>query len=465
MQINEIESAELKKTYRVVVDAAEIERATDEELKSLSKQVKIPGFRPGHVPMKVMKTRYGKNVQGDVIRNVVNEAAARVVKENKLKPALTPDVNVEDFQEGGALTMTLAVELLPEVPEISFGDVKLMRETFEISDDDMKTALDRLAERSKQPSKLGDDAKAKQGHAVTMDFVGKVDGVAFEGGTAEGFTVEIGSGRLIDTFEEQLVGLKPGDEKQVTVTFPENYFNKELAGKPATFDVKIREVAEMVAPELNDEFAKARGFDGAAALKEAVRGSMQKEFDAMVRTRLKKRLFDALEEKCSFPLPESMVKAEFDAIWGRLKQAQEQQGEDVFEGRGEDEVQADYRAIAERRVKLGILLAEIGNRQKLQVTRDELSRAIMQHASQFPGQEQAVFEYYRKNPGRLDELRGPILEEKAVDWILSQAALEDSKVSLKELEESEEDEGEGAPAPKAKKPAKAKSATAKKKAE
>lgn len=456
MQITQVSSEGLKSTYRVIIEAADIERQMDTELKQLGARVKIPGFRPGFVPLKVLKARYGKGVKDDVLKAVISDATQRVVQENKLRPALTPDINVEDYKEEGDLKFTLTVETMPEIPDIDYGKINLMREVFGIEESEIEETLVNLAERNPRVKPSEDKkAKAGEGDIVTMDFVGKVDGKAFEGGTAQGFTIEIGSGRLIAGFEDQLIGLKAGDEKQVEVTFPENYFNADLAGKPATFDVKVTGIATKETPEVDEAFAKDRGFADMRALREAVRNQLMKDYEGVVRTRMKKRLFDELEKLASYDLPHGMVDMEFNTIWGRLQQARAQSPqEDLYEGRKEEEVKDEYRNIAERRVRLGILLAELGGREKLQVSRDEISRAVMQQAQQFPGQEQMVFEFYRKNPQRLEELRGPILEEKAVDWILSKVKMEDRNVTTAELTDEEDGEEGGSEKPKAKKPAK-----------
>lgn len=460
MQISKLSQDGLTHRFSVIISSADVAREEEAELQSLGKRVKIPGFRPGNVPLKVLKERYGKGVRDDVLRNVINGTATKVVNENKLRPATTPGLQVKDYKEDGDLSFEMTVECLPEIPDYDYASLALTRETFEVADAEVDEALSRLAERSPALETLPEGAKAAKGNVVTMDFVGSVDGTKFEGGTAKDFKVEIGSGQLIDGFEDQLVGVKAGESRSLDVTFPENYFNKELAGKPARFEVTVSALAEKRVPPVDEAFATERGFKDLGALREAVRGQIAKEYHHVVRTRLKKRLFDTLEKMCDYALPESMVKLEFDAIWGRLQQAKEQ-NPDVLEGKSEEEVKKEYEGIAARRVRLGILLAELGARNQLQVTQNELSRAVMEHASQFPGQEQMVVDFYRKNPSKLDELRGPILEEKAVDWILSKAVLNDTPVDTKLLRESDESEDEVKPA----KPAAKKKAAAKKKDE
>jgi len=442
MQIKETGSEALRKVYTITIDAADIRQATEAELKSLSAKVKIPGFRPGFIPMKVMQQRYGKSVRDDVIKNVVTDATEKAIVSNRLKIALQPDVKVEAFEEGGNLAFTLTVDVMPDVPQVDFKSISIDREVFEVEDASVDEALKAMAEGNPVPVALPPKGKAVLGHLVTMDFVGKANGKPFEGGTAEGFRIILGSGRLIPGFEDQLVGTKAGDDTEVKVTFPKEYFSQALAGKDAVFSVLVREVSKLETPVIDDAFAISHGMKDLSALREALRDRLKQDFDGIVRTRLKKRLFDVLEGMYDFPLPAAMVKMEYDAIWGRLQQnrAEGISDEDLYEGKSEEEMKKEYHHIAERRVKLGIALAEIGRAQKVQVTREELSQAVAQQAGQFPGQERAVFEFYRKNPLRLEEFRGPILEEKSVDWLLGQVKTNNVQVTTAQLAETAEDD-------------------------
>lgn len=462
MQVTEQKNDGLKRTFSCTIPAVDIDSAVEAELKKLGKNVKIAGFRPGHVPVKILQQRYGKSVQSDVVRNLITNGVTRAINDNKLRPALAPELAEQDYEEGKDLSFSFNVEVLPDVPEIAFEEITLTREIFEIADADIDDALKRLAERSPMPVALPADAKAESGHVVSMDFAGKLDGVLFDGGSAQQYEVEIGSHSLIEGFEEQLIGLKAGDEKQVIVTFPENYFNKELASKEATFDVTVHTVSKLEAPVVDEKFAKDRGFSDLRALKEAVRDQMGKEFGAIIRSHMKRNLFDQLEEKVDFPIPEGMFRLEFDSIWQKLQQAQEQ-GDESLKDKTEEELREEYRTIAERRVRLGILLAELGRKQKLSVSRDELTRALVQYAGNFQGQEQRVLEYYKANPERLDEFRGPILEEKAVDWIFGKIQYQDTPITAKELMEREEAEAETGEKPAVKPKAKPKARPAAKK--
>ncbi len=440
MQVTELEKKGLKVVLKVVVEADTIRQQTEAELKSAGERVKIPGFRPGFIPMKVLQQRYGKAVEADVIKNVVSRSSSDALSQKKIRPVATPRVDIDkNYKEGSDLSFTLTVESFPPVPKVSFDKISLDRQTYEIADGDIAEASQRIAERSPNFERAKEGSKAKEGNVVNIDFKGMIDGAAFDGGTATGFRLELGSGQFIAGFEEQLVGAKEGDKRDVNVTFPKQYHAESLAGKPALFEVKVNEIYTKELPVIDEKFATERGFADLNALNEAIRSQLAKEYDQIVRTRLKKQLFDHLDETVDFELPETMVEMEFNSIWERLKEARDQ-GDESIVGRTDEDLKEEYSEIARRRVKLGIMLAEIGAQNNIQVSRDELGRAAIQQASMFPGQERQVMEFYKNNPERLEDLRGPILEEKAVDFILGKVKLNDTKVSTKELTDSDEAE-------------------------
>lgn len=441
MQVTELESKGLKKNFKIIVGADAISKKTEAELKEVGKTAKIAGFRPGQVPMKILQQRYGKAVQADIIKEVINGSVNDLVVQNKFRPTFTPKVNIEEYKEGGELSFSVALELFPELPELVFDDITLERKIFEITQDDIDEASRRIAERSPQFVDLPEGTKATKGNIVKIDFKGTLDGVAFEGGTAEDFDLELGSRQFIDGFEDQLIGAKAGDKRVVKVTFPAKYPSPQLAGKDVEFAVTVKAVRESKLPEINEEFATTRGFTDLAALHEAIRKQLSNEYDQLVRNHLKKQLFDMLEEKYKFELPETMVEMEFNTIWERVKQSNGD-GNELSSGKSETELTEEYKKIAARRVTLGILLAEIGTRNKIQISREEISRAVMQQANQYPGQERQIFEFYQKNPNRLEDLRGPILEEKAVDFILNAVKFNDVKTPLAELIPVEEEDAE-----------------------
>ncbi len=447
MQVKELETAGLKRTYQITVPASTIAEQVDVELKEAGKTLKIPGFRPGFVPLKILQQRFGKSVEADVLKSVIQRSTGEMINEQKIRPALAPEVAVDSYEEGKDLQYTVSVETFPDVPDVAFDQIKLTRKVYEIDEKETDDALTRIAERSPALVPAEKTAKTALGNVVVIDFAGKIDGVAFDGGTAEGFRLELGSKQFIGNFEEQLVDKKIGDEVLVKVSFPDDYGSENLAGKASEFDVKIHEILVKETPAIDDDFATARGLENVAALRAAVNDQLKREYDGIVRTQLKKALFDELDETVEFQLPEGMVEMEFKSIWERLKQAQAQ-GDESLAGKSDDELKEEYREISERRVKLGIMLAEVGNKNQLKITREEMTSAVMEQARMFPGQEQRVFEFYKNNPDRMEDLRGPIMEEKAVDFILAKVSFTDEKVTVEALVKSAEEDDANADKPK-----------------
>ena len=449
MQVTELEAQGLKKNFKIVVDKAQINAQVEVELRTAGERVKIPGFRPGYIPLKILQQRYGKSVQGDVLKKVINQTTSDVVSQKKLRPAMTPQINIEAYEDGGDLSYTMSVEAFPEMPAIDFEKLTLDRNIFDITEKDIDDAQERIAEQNPTFVATAEGTKAALGNVVTIDFKGMIDGVAFAGGTSTDFDLELGSGQFIEGFEAQLVGAKAGDSRDVKVKFPDNYQGKDVAGKDAVFEVTVKAVKAKEPGVIDDEFAKARGFENLEKIREAIRLQMVNEYGRVVRNQLKKELFDVLESKCNFELPEGMVEMEFNSIWERLKQAQAQ-GDESVAGKDEETLKKEYREIARRRVKLGLFLAEVGNNNKIQISREELMRAVVQQANMFPGQEKMVMDFYRNNPERVEDLRGPILEEKAVDFVLGKVKYNDHKVALEDLVEEDEDAEDSSSAKKKK---------------
>ena len=463
MQIKEIAKSGLKHEFSIIVPASDIAAKTDAELQTIGKTVKMAGFRPGHIPAKILKQRYGKSVLGEVLDKTVQDAVQKTVKEKNLRPAMQPDLKIVSFDEGKDLEFTMTVEVLPEVPEISLDSIEVIKPTYEIPAQELEDGISRLADRNKSRTAKADSAKAEKGDVVKIDFKGLRDGVAFDGGTAEGFNLELGSGQFIPGFEDQLIGTKKGDEVNVEVSFPENYHNADLAGAPVVFEVKVHEVLATEAPKLDDEFAKGMGFEGIQALRDAVKSHLSKDYDSFARNHMKKNLFDQLENLCTFEVPEGMVDAEFKGIWQKLKQAQKE-GDASVSGKSDEELEKEYRAIATRRVRLGIFLAELGRKANVQVSQQELMQAVFEQARMFPGQERKVVEFYQKNPDNVEELRGPLYEDKVVDYILSKVKTSEKPVTLEELANMEFG-AEGEAAASEQKPAKKKAAAKKESAD
>lgn len=435
MQITAKESSALSHSFHVVVPAKDVDAQMERELQSIGKKAKMPGFRPGKVPMAELKRRFAKDVMGDVLQSTVNKATKDVIDQKKLRPAIQPDIKIESFEEGKDLSFDITIEVLPEVPATDFSKITVDEWTYEIPDSEVEEGLKRLA-KTRQHTHAHDGA-AEMGHVVKIDFLGKKDGVPFAGGEGKGFQLELGSGQFIPGFEEQLVGMNAGDEKTISVTFPKEYHSAELAGQAVTFDVKVHEVLRLHAPDVNDKLAESLGFKDLENLKQAVKQQIDFEYKAAARAKAKKQLFDKLDEAVEFDVPPSMLKMETDSIVKQVLDAKKA-GDPDLKDKSEDELKEEYEAISERRVRLGILLSDVARVNNLQITREELSAAVMSQARNYPGQEDKVFDFYRKNPQQIDELRGPILEEKAVDFILSKVTRKAKPVSIEELMKEEE---------------------------
>lgn len=447
MQVTETLSDGLKRAYKVVLPMADLAKRLEGELESMKDKVKINGFRPGKVPMEHMRKMYGKQVMGDVLQNAVNEANRKIVEDNSLRLANEPQIEIDGGDEGvkkaievaGDLAFTVKLEVLPKFDIGSFEDIALERPVVAVPDEDVATALDRMASQSR-PFNAKEGASVS-GDKLTIDFVGKIDGVEFDGGKGEGIDLVLGSGQFIPGFEEQLTGASAGDARVVNVSFPENYQAANLSGKAASFDVTVQGVAAPGDLVIDDEFAKGYGMESLDKLKDAVRSTMQRELDSVSRAKLKRSLLDVLDKRYSFELPQTLVEQEFTSIWERVQQEQQQSGKTFAdENTTEEAARAEYRGIAERRVRLGLLMAEVGEQEKVSVSDDELSAAIVEQARQYPGQEKAVWDFYQKNQQAVAQIRAPLYEEKVVDVIVGKAKVTDKTVSKEELMKNDEDE-------------------------
>jgi len=426
--------------YNVVVDAKEVERQLEEELQAIGSRAKVPGFRPGKIPVSVLKQRYGKDSMEKVLWDCVNDKVRKLMTEKNLRPALQPETNIISFEEGKDLVFDVAIENMPEVPDINYDAITITKYTYDIDEKDVAEALSRLAKQQVHTHEAPTGTKAKKGDVVLIDFVGKRDGVEFAGGKGEGFKLELGSGQFIPGFEDQLIGSKAGDGVQVNVTFPKEYHSPDLSGQAATFDVTVHSVHHVHVPDADDHLAELVGFESIDALKEAVRKQLSVDYDMAVYNKAKKELFDILDETLLFGVPNKMVEMEFQGMWQHLLQGRMARGQSGEELEPSIEEQESYLKIAERRVRLGIALAELGRKHNLKVTKDELTQAVIAQARMFPGQEQRVYEFYSKNPKQVEELKGPILEDKAVELILSKVKRVEKKISAEELFASEDDE-------------------------
>jgi trigger factor len=439
MQVTETLSEGLKRAYTVVVPAADIESKRAARLANLGKTMSLPGFRPGKIPATVIRQRFGTAVTAEVLEESVSEATRQVLSERGLRPALQPKVDVVNLDPSGTvdkdLEFKVELELLPDITMPDFSAISLARLKAEPASETIDKAMSEVAQRNRTLEEITDaDRGAEKGEVLTVDYVGRMDGTEFPGGTGKEIEVEIGGSGFIPGFADQLEGLKAGETRTIDVTFPAEYGVATLAGKAASFEMTAHKLSRPVVPDQDDEFAKKLGFDDLAAMRSAISQRMQAEYYQLSRLRLKRQLLDALADIAQFASPQGMVDQEFDQIWQRLE-TERQQGrlDDDDKDKDEATLRSDYRAIAERRVRLGLLLAEIGRVNNITVAADEMTRAMRTEATRFPGQEQQVFEFFRQNPRAADSLRGPIFEEKVVDFILELAKVEDKSVTVEEL--------------------------------
>jgi trigger factor len=454
MQVTEVKSEGLRREFTISVPASDIDESITARLKEVAKTIKMPGFRPGKVPVSLVRQRYGDSLRGEILEKAVNESSTTAITERDLRPANQPKIEVTSFEEGGDLEYSIEFDIIPEITPCDFSKIKLEQLSVAVDEKEIDEAIERLASMQKTSTPITGDRKSKTGDVLLIDFAGKVDGELFPGGTAEDYELELGSSSFIPGFEDQLVGKKAGDKSEVSVTFPEEYGAEELAGKPAVFDVTVKEIREAAPAEINDELAKKFGKETLAELREAVSEDRQREFGELTRMRLKRNLLDELSSQHDFDIPQSMVDDEFNSIWQQYEtQRDEDKLDEEEKAKSEDEHKEDFREIAERRVSLGLLLSEVGRVNNIQVGQDEINQRLFQEAQKYPGQEQQVLEFYRSNPQAMESVSAPVYEDKVIDFILELAQLAPRTVTMEELL-AEPDE--------AKKPAKKKKKTAKK---
>jgi len=453
MQVTETLADGLKREYRVVVPASDLDAKVNARLEDLKGRVRINGFRPGKVPLGHLKRVYGRAVMAETIDEAVREGNASIVSDHGFKLAKEPKVTLPEAEadvnavvEGKAdLSYSVAIEILPNIELADFSTISLEKLTAPVADEEVDDAVKRLAEQSRPFEDKGEGAKAASGDKVTVSFTGMIDGKPFEGGTGEDIAVELGSNSFIPGFEEQLAGVAAGETRTVKATFPENYLSKELAGKEASFEVVAKSVAAPGSVSVDDAFAKSLGMESLDKLKEALKERITREHAAESRRKVKRALLDALDERHRFELPPTLVEEEFDNVWRTVTSDLEAQKKTFAdENTTEEAARAEYRGIAERRVRLGLVLSEIGAKNSIQVTDDEMSRAVMERARQFPGQEQRIWEYYRKSPEATASLRAPLYEEKVVDFLLELVKSTEKTVSREELYRDEDEDKEKA---------------------
>lgn len=447
MQVTETLSEGLKREYRVVVPANDLEARVNARLDELKDRVRINGFRPGKVPVGHLKRMYGRSAMAEVIEATVRDANAQIVNDHGLKLATEPKVKLPEDQSSveavingqADLDYTVAVEVVPKIELTDFKAIKLNKLVADVSDEEINQAIDRIAEQNRPYAAKGEGATAEKDDRVTINFTGTLEGKPFEGGSGEDVTVQIGSGTFIPGFEDQLVGIAAGKTRTVNVTFPQNYMNEHLAGKAASFEVTAKSIETPGKVEIDDEFAKKLGIESLAKLRDAIKDRIEREHGAATRMKIKRALLDELDKRHKFDPPPSLVEDEFSRMWESITAELKSEGKTFAdENTTEDKAKEEYRGIAERRVRLGLVLAEIGEKNNIKVSDEELSRALAEKARQYPGQEQQVWEYYRKNPAAVAGVRAPLYEEKVVDFILELANVSESKVGREELYKDDE---------------------------
>ncbi|MEQ8867064.1 MAG: trigger factor [Thalassobaculum sp.] len=456
LQVNETLNEGLKREFTIVVPASEIDAELNGRLAELAPQMSLPGFRPGKVPPALLRARYGDSLLGEILEKAVNTNTEMAMNERGLRPAVQPKVEITAYDKGKDLEYTVSIELMPEIDPIDFASLSVERTIAKVDDKAVTEALERMAAQQKDSEPVADKRGAAEGDVVVIDFEGKIDGTPFDGGAAQDHHLELGSNSFIPGFEGQLVGAEVGESRDVTVSFPDDYQAAHLAGKEAVFSVTVKELRAPKPVSIDDALAQRFGLDSLDALRDAVREQMQGEFAEAARAKTKRSLLDALADRHSFAVPAGMLEEEYRGIVHQVvahgEGAEHKHDDDGHEGHdheGHDhhdhsghpsedekiseEERAEYRQIAERRVRLGLLLSEVGRVNNIQVTDDEVTNAIRSQAARFPGQEKFVFEYYQKNPQALAQVRAPLFEDKVVDFILEMATVTDKEVTPEQL--------------------------------
>jgi trigger factor len=445
MQVTQTSSDGLTREFRIVVPNDEVESQIASRLDELRRTIRVPGFRPGKVPPQLLRRRYGPSVRGQVLESTVQDSTAEAIREHNLRPALPPKVDILSFDEGADLEYRMSVELLPEIPEPSFADLGIERLVVEIPDEDTDRAVERIGEQQRKSETV--ERPGQNGDILVVDIEGRAAEREIPGASGKDRQIMLGSDSFIPGFEEQLIGASAGEHRTVRVNFPENYGVEDLAGQEAVFSVDVKEVRQRLPLVIDDELAKAVGLESLAELRQEVQQRMQRDYAVAARLRLKRALLDKLAERCDFPVPPGMVEIEFETIWAEHRPAAT---EVDAVGQADLDVAAEadsgtapevddaapktaYRKIAERRVRLGLLLAEVGRRNNITVTQEELNQAVIREARRFPGQERRVLDFYRQHPEAAARLRAPIFEDKVIDFIIELAKLDERRVTPQEL--------------------------------
>ena len=448
MQVTETLNEGLKHEFKVNVSASDLDAKADAKLVDMKDKVRLNGFRPGKVPVTHLKKLYGRSVMAETIDQTIRDTNTQIFTERGFRLAAEPKVTmptekdeVEELLSGKSdLTYTVAIEVVPQIKLADFKGFSLEKPVAEITDTEINEAIQRIADANRNYAAKGEGAKAESGDRVTINFTGRINGEPFEGGKGEGIQVVIGTGQFIPGFEEQLIGIGAGETRTLKVAFPKNYMSEKLAGQPAEFETTATAIDAPQKTEINDEFAKSLGLESLDKLKDAARERLSAEFTAATRQKVKRMLLDRLDEAHQFEAPPTLIGEEFNLMWNSIKAEMESSGKTFAdENTTEEASKEEYRKIADRRVRLGLVLSEIGEKNKITVTDDEVSRAVIERARQMPGREKEVWDFYRNNANALAQLRAPIFEDKVVDFILELANVTEKKVSREELFRDEDD--------------------------
>jgi len=435
VQIKNTYDKKLKKEFQVTIPYQLIDAKVGDYIEKVRGNFSLKGFRKGQVPLEVIKEKYGQSIMADESDKIINDTIKKIVTDNNIKLALSPKIDIKNFKQGQNVELTATMEIYPQLPEIEFNKVKVTKRDAEISEADLDESLKKLLKFYCKWNAKDASYKAKLGDSVNIDYVGKIDKKEFEGGAAKGYQLELGSKSFIDDFEEQLVGKKGGDETRVKVKFPKEYHNEEFAGKAAEFDVKINEVLTAEMPEINDEFIKNNfGLENKAKLEEAVKKQIDDNYKGIERNLFKKELFDFLNKKYDFELPAGLIEEQVNNLWAEIEEELKTNPNKFKNDKEKEKAKDKKREIAQRMIRCGMVLSEVAQKNKIEVTNDDINQEIGKILARFPNQEKAVLEYYQKNSGAVQQLRGSIIEEKAVDFILNQPGIERKKISLKELD-------------------------------
>lgn len=438
MQVTETLSEGLKRELEIVIPASDLDTKLTTYLDDMKSKVRINGFRPGKVPAGHLRKLHGKSAMAEIVQSSINEWVTKACTDRDETPALQPDIKFQEEKMDEVLDgkqdlqFTLSYEIIPDFEIADFSAISVERQVVDVADNEIGEQLERIGESNRDFTAKG--GAAEDGDRVTMDFVGKLDGEPFEGGSGDATPLVLGSGQFIPGFEEQLIGLKAGDEKVITVTFPDEYQAAHLAGKEAKFDVSVGEVAEPGELVLDDAFAERLGIESLDKLKQTIREQIEGEYGNLTRQRVKRQLLDGLDEAHQFELPPQLVENEFNSIWEQITKDMESSGKSFEdEDTNEEDAKADYKKIAERRVRLGLVLSKVGEKNEIQVSDAETERALYERVRQYPGQEKEVFDFYKGNPQALASIRAPVYEEKVVDFLLELVKVTDTKVTKDEL--------------------------------